>query len=342
MFQQGGYVSQQNPLPTNNNSTVGGGSSSSAIPILTTTITTIWLGTVSGALQGNGLGVGSIITLTRTVTGTVAQYEVTGINLQNVNGFLYDVTHISGFDFSVGGQPYEVCIMLPGPQGPQGPSGPSGGSGSDLYREIVKSSFRSELGLPRYFPGNQALSNFVVGTPKSSTADGGGWNSSTWPSTGTGSANILGGINGIADGFSILGNGIPVTRSYAINDQISIRGSAVGAKLSGAYTAGTTQFAANLYKHTCGIGGDGQVNWTLISVAPVEGLITYQPYIVGGADEGRASVCFNGAFLLDEPVSRWNERLMVGFASDIIGSNSFGGNDVIISYVLFDGIDPQP
>ena len=58
--------------------------------------------------------------------------------------------------------------------------------------------------------------------------------------------------------------------------------------------------------------------------------------------EGRGRLCINATFLLDKTVDRFTEYLAVGFAASADDDGSFGGNDIIVSYLLFEDSDPQP
>ena len=136
-----------------------------------------------------------------------------------------------------------------------------------------------------------------------------------------------------------MGNGIPLTKSYAINDQISFRGVLVGQRASGAYTS-SSKIAINLYKLKCGILGDGTNEWETVSSTVVLSSNVVTETNTDG--EGRGRICINGAFTLDQTVNRFVEYLAVGFATTVDGDESFGGNDIIASYVLYEGTDPQP
>ena len=88
------------------------------------------------------------------------------------------------------------------------------------------------------------------------------------------------------------------------------------------------------------MNGQGEQDWEAICNTQLDFNVTYNTYVDG--ETGRAVACFNGTFLLAKGVTRWNERLMVGFACDRVTTAHLGGNDVIITYALFEGADPQP
>jgi len=335
-----GYLSQQFP-PTNNSQLVAGNVVSGDF---TNNITQIWLGNVTGVSQpSSGLPVGSTISLTGSST---TFFSVDSVNTQTSSGFLYNVTHITGNDLSTTGNTYTVCTAIAGVQGVQGLQGLQGllgiqGTKGDdtVRREIVKSSFRSKTGLPRYISGDPANSSFRIGgMDTANLVDAGGWNSAYWGPSTTGDG-VLTGVSGTQDQFALMGNGIALTKSYVVNDIISFRGVIVGQRPSGPYSAFTT-VGINLYKLKCGVLGNGTNEWETIATAPISTSgVVYETTTEG---EGRGRLCINAEFLLDKTVDRMNEYLAVGFATSADGDESFGGNDIIVSYLLFEGTDPAP
>ena len=331
-----GYLSQAS-LPTNNNQIIGGNVVSGDF---TNNITQIWLGNVTGVTQpSGGLPVGSTISLTG--SGTTF-FSVDSVDTQTPQGFLYNVTHISGNDFSITGNTYTVCTAIAGVQGVQGLQGllgVQGTSSSEIRREIVKSSFRCKTGLPRYISGDPTNSSFRIGgMDTANLVDAGGWNSAYWGPSTTGDG-VLTGISGTQDQFALMGNGIALTKNYAVNDIISFRGVIVGQRPSGPYAAPAT-VGINLYKLKCGILGDGTNEWETIATSPIStSAVVYETTTEG---EGRGRLCINADFLLDKTVNRFNEYLAVGFATSADGDEAFGGNDIIVSYLLFEDADPQP
>ena len=331
-----GYLSQQFP-PTNNNQLVSGNVVSGGF---TNNITKIWLGTITGASQpSGGLPVGSTISLTGSST---TFFSVDSVDTQTVFGFLYNVTHISGNDLSTTGNTYTVCTAIAGVQGVQGLQGLLGIQGttsSEIRREIVKSSFRSKTGLPRYTSGDPANSSFRIGgMDTANLVDAGGWNSAYWGPSSSGDG-VLTGVSGTQDQFALMGNGVALTKNYAVNDIISFRGVIVGQRTSAPYSAPTT-VGINLYKLKCGILGDGTNEWETIATAPISTSNVVYETTAGG--EGRGRLCINATFLLDKTVDRFTEYLAVGFAASADDDGSFGGNDIIVSYLLFEDSDPQP
>ena len=323
---------------------------------LTSNITQIFLGIASGVIQPvTGLPQGSTITISASPANTTTSiFTVNSSTIVGTAGIAYDVTYVSGLDFSNDGQAHRVCtstagvqgtlgtqgiLGVQGTQGLQGIFGLQGTSGSsELRREIVKSSFRSRFGLPVYLTADPASSSFRIGGPgNSNLTDGGGWNAAYWSSSTNG--GILTGVTGFQDQFTLMGNGIALSKSYDINDQISFRGVFVGQKVGGAYATSST-IGINLYKLKCGVIGDGTNEWETVATS----FIT-TPNVVTETNsdgEGRGRLCINGTFLLDKTVNRFSEYLAVGFATSNDDSESFGGNDIIVSYLLYEGVDPQP
>ena len=317
----------------------------------TNNITEIFLGLASGVPQpSTGLPIGSTITISESPANTTtAVYTVTNATPQSFIGYVYDVTYVTGLDISNTATAHRVCTSTAGIQGTQGVLGVQGvqgllglqgTNGTDPAGEIVKSSFRAKFGLPRYIAGDAANSSFRIGGPDlANTFDGGGWNSAYWGDNTVGNGGSVSGVSGTQDQFTLMGNSIVSSKSYIVGDKISFRGVFVGRRASGAYT-GPSKIGINLYKLKCGILGDGTNEWETIATTIIESSnVVYETTSEG---EGRGRVCVNGEFTLDNTVSRFSEYLAVGFAASAIGDESFGGNDMIVSYLLFNGSDPQP